>query len=312
MLDPRQSRAFSFGRIGLGCATFGREIDEVSSCAMMDHALRRGVNLFDTAAAYSLGASERIVGNWLRSRCPARESLSIATKILPPYTPVQIEIAVCESLRRLRVESIDLLFLHKWIEAAASPATLGALDQLLRRGLVRAIGVSNFTAGQLQRVLKIQHANGFTPVRALQNNNNLAISGIDAEIRDVCMQEDITLVSYSPLAAGFLTGKHQNGVQPASRFAIIPGHAEMYFNKVAFRRLARLQFIAKRSNIPDVRLALAWALHQPGVNTVLVGGRKTEHIDEAFEAFAIDDPELLQELTEDIITAKALQCAART
>src|SRR5258708_5026526 len=97
-------------RIGLGCVTFGREIDEASAVRLLDHAVARGVTLFDTAAAYGQGASESIIGRWLASRRPANESLTIATKILPPYKSRSIDAAVAQSMERLGTSVIDLLY----------------------------------------------------------------------------------------------------------------------------------------------------------------------------------------------------------
>ena len=99
-------------RISLGCVTFGREIDEAASFAMMDHACARGVRMFDTAAAYGSGESERIISRWLSSRRVS--NVMIATKMLPPYEPERIGRAVAESLARLDVRTVDLFYLHQW------------------------------------------------------------------------------------------------------------------------------------------------------------------------------------------------------
>jgi aryl-alcohol dehydrogenase-like predicted oxidoreductase len=137
----------------LGGSTFGREIDQTAAFALMDHAVARGITLFDTAATYTAGASELIVGAWLASRRPAAGSLTVATKIYPPFTPEAIDAAVAASAARLGVATIDLLYLHKWDAAAETPAALRALDGLVRSGRVRTLGVSNFTAAQLQTAI---------------------------------------------------------------------------------------------------------------------------------------------------------------
>ena len=282
--------------IGLGCVTFGREIDQAASFAMMDHARARGITVFDTAAAYADGASERVVGAWLAARQPDPASLVVATKLLPPYTPENIATSAAGSLARLGRPSLDLLFLHRWDASAETPAALTALDSLVRTGKVRALGGSNFTAEQLARVLHQQRDLGLTPLSVLQNNHNLAIRGVDAELRRICAVADIAIMTFSPLGAGFLTGKHRAGVQPGSRFELIPGHQSLYFQTPAFRRLARLEAVAARTGHPQVELALAWALHQPQIATVLIGGRTPAHLDQAFAALAINDPLLLAEL----------------
>lgn len=267
--------------IGLGCVTFGREIDEKASFALLDHALARGVRVYDTAAAYGDGASETILGRWLDSRKPA--GITVATKILPPYDRIDIE----PSLRRLGVGQIDLLYLHRWHESV--PGCRDALEALVRCGKVKTLGASNFTLDQLRETGAL--------FRVVQNNHNLAVRDVTDELRGHCAENGIAIITYSPLGAGFLTGKHQGGVQPGSRFAVVPGHQDVYFHETARRRLARLEEVAKRTGCPQTHLALAWALHQPGIDTVLVGGRTPAHLDQAFAALDFTDASVLAELT---------------
>jgi aryl-alcohol dehydrogenase-like predicted oxidoreductase len=266
-----------FSHIGLGCVTFGREIDEAASFALLDHALERGMRHFDTAAAYGGGASETILGKWLASRKP--QGITVATKILPPYNRIDIT----GSMKRLGVEQIDLLYLHQWHETALQ------LDSALDGLAVKQLGASNFTLEQLR-------AAG-PRIRVVQNNHNLAVSDVSDEFRDHCPAKDISIVTYSPLGAGFLTSKHRNGVQTGSRFEIIPGHQQVYFHESAYQRLAKLEDVAKRTGHSQAHLALAWALHQPGIDTVLVGGRSPAHLDQAFAALEFDDAAILTELT---------------
>lgn len=280
----------------LGGSTFGREIDQTAAFALMDHAIARGITLFDTAATYTAGASEQIVGAWLGSRRPAAGALTVATKIYPPFTPEAIDAAVAASAARLGVATIDLLYLHKWDAAAETPAALGELERLVRSGRVRALGVSNFSAAHLQTVLALQQQLGLAPFRALQNVNNLAVSDVDPTTRDLCSARELAIITYSPLGAGFLTGKHRGGVQPGSRFDVAPGHQAIYFQPGPESRLARLAAVATRTGHPMAHLALAWAMHRPGVTSVLVGGRTPAHLDQAFAALAIDEPALFAEL----------------
>lgn len=282
--------------IGLGCVTLGREIDEASAHLMLDHALARGIVFFDTASAYSQGASESILGRWLASRRPTEGSVTIATKVLPPYEPGRLADVADESLRRLGTAVIDLLYLHCWDAAAESPAALAGLDALVRAGKVRALGASNFNLRQLETALALQEEHGFERFSVVQNNHNLAVSDVSDEFRAFCAARNVAIVTYSPLGAGFLTGKHRRGVQPGSRFELVPGHQDVYFHDEARRRLARLESVAARTSHSQAHLALAWALHQPGVASVLVGGRMPAHLDQALAAQAFDDPELFAQL----------------
>jgi len=287
---------FPLSRLGLGCSTFGREIGVESAFALLDHALAAGLTLLDTAATYSHGESERILGLWLAARRSHRGRLTIATKMYPPYTPENITAAAAASATRLGLEMIDLFYLHKWDATVDTPGALAALDQLVRAGRVRALGASNFTAAQLAPLLERQKAEGLTPFRALQNNHNLAVREVDAQLRDLCVRHGLAIVTYSPLGAGFLTGKHRAGVQPGSRFALSPGHQEIYFNPEAQRRLEKLAAVAARSGHSLSHLALAWAMHQPGTNCVLIGGRGPAYIDQALAALAFNDPAMFAEL----------------
>jgi aryl-alcohol dehydrogenase-like predicted oxidoreductase len=282
--------------IGLGCVTFGREIDEAASHALLDHAHARGVCFFDTAAAYGAGASERILGNWLASRRPPAGSVSVATKMLPPYEPVRIEENVRGSLERLGVAVIDLMYLHRWDAMAESPAALATLHGLVRTGKVRMLGASNFNVSQLAAAVALQGRHGIEPFRVIQNNHNLAVGDVTPQLREFCAAREIAIVTYSPLGAGFLTGKHRRGVSPGSRFELVPGHQDVYFHEAAYRRLARLESVAARTGNSQAHLALAWALHQPGVASVLVGGRTTAHLDQALAAEAFDEPAIFAEL----------------
>src|SRR4051812_16122932 len=106
--------------LGLGCVTFGREIDPTASFAMLDHAMELGWTHLDTAAAYGNGASELIIGEWL-ARSGRRERLTVATKILPPYSPAAIEVTVAQSLERLQVDAIDVLYFHRWDPTVKEP-----------------------------------------------------------------------------------------------------------------------------------------------------------------------------------------------
>ena len=236
---------------------------------------------FDTAAAYGGGASEKVLGRWLASRKP--DGITVATKILPPYDRIDIT----PSLRRLGVEQISLLYLHQWHDTALQAGS--ALDDLVRSGKVKQLGASNFTLEQFRLA--------GTRFSVVQNNQNLAVSDVTQEFCEYCAANGIAIVTYSPLGAGFLTSKHRDGVQAGSRFEIIPGHQNVYFHDSAYQRLAKLEAVAKRTGHSQAHLALAWALHQPGISCTLIGGRTPAHLDQAFAALDFDEPALFAELT---------------
>lgn len=199
-------------------------------------------------------------------------------------------------MKRLRTNTIDVLFLHRWDPTFETPASFAALDQLLRNGKVRMHGASNFTSHQLRNTIYQQQQEGFQPFRYVQNNHNLAVSDIDNDFRDICVKHEIEIVTYSPLGAGFLTGKHQQGVIGGSRFDLVPAHQNIYFQESAQRSLAKLQEVAVRIGCTPSHLALAWALHQPGISKVLIGARTIGHINQAISALDFNDADIFAEL----------------
>ena len=282
--------------LGLGCVTFGREIDRETSFKLMDHAYTRGIRLFDTAAAYGNGTSERIVGEWLAQNPAVNDSVTIATKILPSYQPGRIRTSVRASLDRLGKEGIDILYLHRWDEQLHDTKPWLELLALVDEGKVKAIGLSNFNTRQLADAVQLLKDIGKGSISYIQNNNNLAVSDLTNDMKNICKQNNIRIVTYSPLGAGFLTGKHMNEVQKGSRFAIMPAHQGVYFTEKAQRRLQRLLDIADRTgHVPEL-LALSWATHQDGVYSVLIGARTIEHLDLPFKALQFGDQAILDHL----------------
>lgn len=210
-----------------------------------------------------------------------------------------ITASVEDSARRLGRKYIDILFLHSWHASVQDLSVLKELDELLISGKVGALGVSNFNSTQLSAIIERQIENKFTTIAFLQNNQNVAVTDIDDNVRGICMQHNIHIISYSPLGAGFLTGKYKGAVQPDVRFEIIPGHKNIYFNEVAWRRLEKLQKVSGENGTSIIELALAWAFQQKQVESVLIGCRSIQHIDQAFKALKCDIKELVLELNKD-------------
>lgn len=282
--------------LGLGSSTFGREIDQAAAFALLDHAAARGITFLDTAALYSAGAAERIVGAWLAARQLEPGAVFLATKIYPPFTAAAMTAAFEASLARLGLGSVDLLYLHKWDAAAATPEAVRTLDAFVRSGRARAIGASNFTAEQLAATWRLQREIGATRFTFLQNNHNLAVREADAAVRAFCAQHAIQVVTYSPLGAGFLSGKHRDQVQPGTRFDVSPGHREIYFTELGWSRLDALERLARRLAVPQTLLAQAWVMHHAGIDRVIVGGRNPAHIEQALAARAFEMPAAFAEL----------------
>lgn len=273
-------------QIGFGTATFGREVTADDGLRLLHHAFARGIRHFDTAAAYSAGKSEEIVGAWLRARPEARPAITLATKLLPPYSRAALDQNIAASLRRLDVERIDVLYLHRWDVTADAADCRETLDAWVKRGAVRSLGVSNTPLATLQTALAAQGAAGLARFAWLQNNQNYAVRDAALDVRRACAEAGVSVVTFSPLGAGFLTGKHRSGVVAGSRFAVAPAHGPIYFTPTGEARLSTLLEVAQKYGVTPPLLALAWAIHRPLTDTVLVGGRRTDQIDQAFAASA--------------------------
>lgn len=284
--------------IGLGSVTFGREIDAETSFSILDHAMDRDINLIDTAEVYSAGGSEEVLGQWL-SRNGNREKVVLATKIAPPLGRERVLQFADDSLRRLQTDVIDLYQLHAYDDGTPFEETLDALNTLVEQGKVRYIACSNFAAWQLCKALWIADVNGWAPMVSVQPNYSVAIRDIEAELLPFCADQNIGVISYSPLGAGFLTGKYTKTwtAPKGTRFDVMPDHWEIYENDTSMRRMEGLRELASETGISMVQLALAWAIGQAGITSVLIGCRSTSHIDQAFQA---EEMGLTQELRDRI------------
>jgi aryl-alcohol dehydrogenase-like predicted oxidoreductase len=272
----------SVSSIGMGCVTFGREVDSQSSLLIMDHAFEQGITLYDTAEAYAQGASERVVGEWMRSR-HSRDKVVLATKISGLLTRQRIMESTEASLKRLQTDRIDLLQTHVWDESTPLEETLGALTMLVQQGKVRYVGCSNYSARQLTAALALSSAGEFSRLVSVQPPYNLVQRDIEADLLPLCAAENIGVISYSPLAAGFLTGKYRRGaaIPSGTRFDVIPGHQNIYFTEHGYQVLEKLDAEARATGQSHVQLALSWVLNQPGITSVLIGARNKGQIDQA-------------------------------
>lgn len=309
------STGIEVSRIGLGCVTFGREIDEVSSLALLDHAVASGITLLDTAADYGGGqarahrlrqsgvtdvrevsdewsSSERILGQWLATR-RSRDRVVLQTKLLPPLTRGHIVESLNESLRRLRSDAVDVYLLHAFDPQTPLDESLEGLGQVLRAGKARAVGCSNFTDQQLLQAHGLAMDGSLPHLGVSQTNYNLVVRDAAQSLFEACRRLNVGVQTYSPLGAGFLTGKYHPSAPappPGTRFHVMPGHAQVYFHDEKFEVVRRLLELSNRTGIPAVQLAVAWVLKHPLVDCTLIGARTALHIDNALAATELSFP----------------------
>lgn len=287
--------------IGLGCATFGREIDQAASFEILDHALERGINFFDTAELYGEGTSETVLGEWVSSR-GVRDRVVIASKVKGTLTAKRVRESAEASLRRLKIDCLDLFQLHDWDAGTPVEETLQAMGLLVEQGKVRYVGCSNWSAEQLSIGLELSGDKAVPRIASVQPPYNLVQRDIEADLLPVCQEQGVGVITYSPLAAGFLTGKYQRGgnIPEGARFDVIPGHQQTYFTDEGFAVVKKLSQVAQESGRAMVELALAWVIARPGVTSVLAGARTTSQVDQFFgaEEFLLqsDAAQLLEEI----------------
>ncbi len=275
--------------IGIGAATFGREIDEAMAFSVLDRALECGITLVDTAEAYGVesGRSEAIVGRWIAAR-GVRKRITLATKVNGTLTAARVRASCAASLQRLGVEVIDLFQVHRWDDDVPLEETLGGLNEVVQAGMVRAIGCSNYTAWQITKALAHQAAHGLARFEAVQPVYNLADRQIEQELLPLCADQELGVITYSPRAAGFLTGKYRAGgaVPQGTRFDIVPEHQAIYFTPARYRVMDDERSFPASAGLPMAQRALAWVLSRPGISSVLVGARTPEQVDEGITAAA--------------------------
>ncbi len=280
----------------LGAMTFGKETNEADSHSIMDYFVEQGGNFIDTANMYSKGASETIVGNWLKNR--KRKDLVIATKMYWPMSDApdakgsnkkQITREIEASLKRLNTDYVDLYYMHFWDSETPLEETYSALNDLVKQGKIRYIGVSNYTAFQFQKTLDLcRHNNWSIPV-AFQPNYNLLVRSMEYEILPMCMHENIGIIPWSPLMAGWLTGKYTRGMeQPKNtRVADSGGNIswEKYNNEKTWRIIDELTDIAKDIGKTPAQIALRWVADRPGSQIPILGVRTLKHLKSNLGAF---------------------------
>jgi aryl-alcohol dehydrogenase-like predicted oxidoreductase len=300
-------------RIGLGCVTFGREIDEETALQIMDYAFENGITLFDTAEAYGgaqariyrrevLGvddvrevggeahSSEKIIGRWLRAR-GVRKQIVLETKITTDFTSRHVAQAIEDSLDRLQTDVIDVYMFHTFDPQTPLEEGLEAITQAIRSKKIRTVGCSNFGICQLKSALAVCERLGLHRIEVIQSLYNLAARDIENELLPFCREQHIAVMAYSPLGAGFLSGKYthdRNAIPRGSRFDVIPGHVHEYFNEKSFRVMEELRRKSAETGVPMVRLAMAWVLQNQVLTSVLVGARRTSHLDNALVAMEMD------------------------
>lgn len=312
--------------IGLGTMSFGSWSDEAESFKIMDKAHERGINFFDTAELYPIppdvkhaGITETIIGKWLKGK--PRDSIILASKVagaangwfVPPirhgYTAIDsfhIKRAIEGSLKRLQTDYIDLYQMHWPDNVVPIEESLRAFDELVREGKVRYIGTSNDTAYGLTKANETSKRLGIARFESIQNNFSLNNPRFLDELSHVCKREQISLLAYSPLAGGVLSGKYNGEFYPEnarysdyvkSKSNRLNSQAARFVNEKTLKSTARYVGIAKKLEMPVVTMSIAYTKQFDFVASTIIGARNIEQMDESLAAL---DVTLSQETMNEI------------
>ena len=314
--------------ICMGTMTFGSSTTRQEAFKILDKAYENGINFFDTAEIYPVppkksyeGTTELIVGEWLKTK--PRDSIILATKVsgaasgwfvpttrhgLTAIDSFHIKKAVEGSLKRLETDYIDLYQMHWPDTIVPIEESLRAFDDLVREGKVRYIGTSNDTAYGLTKANETSKNKNLTRFESIQNNFSLLNPRFLDELSTVCKNESISLLPYSPIGRGVLSGKYNNNFFPEdARFTAYVKHenprvqaqATRFVNEKTKEATARYMSLAKEYGISPVTLAVAYSKHFDFVASTIIGARTLSQVDESLAAFKFKiDAELMKKIEE--------------
>ncbi|XP_066274331.1 1-deoxyxylulose-5-phosphate synthase YajO-like isoform X1 [Branchiostoma lanceolatum] len=291
--------------ICLGAMTFGEwdvlpgQCDEAASNAILDRYVELGGNFIDTADVYAGGKSEEIVGTWLAKQ--EREKFVVATKVRATtgkginrvgLSRHHIMQSIDDSLRRLRTDYVDLYQIHNWDKAVPIKETLSALNDLVRAGKVRYLGASNVTGWQLQKIVDLSKSMGLNKWISLQANYNLLSRGIEWELTDVCREEGIGIIPWSPLKGGLLSGKfkREGDAPEGSRISHATKKGMDLEGAPDFERIKKddktwkiidvTKNVAEAHGKTPAQVAIRWLLQKDVVSSVIIGAKTVQQLED--------------------------------
>jgi aryl-alcohol dehydrogenase-like predicted oxidoreductase len=289
-------------RLCLGTMTFGLQTDEATSAAILDRSAEAGVTFIDTADVYplggdsgSIGRTEEIVGRWMKGK---RERFILATKAVGKTGPAtwnqgasrkHLLDAIDASLRRLNTDYVDLYQLHSDDPDTPLDETLDALDTIVRSGKARYVGVSNFLAYRLARLLGRAEARNLVRPISVQPRYSLLFREIERELLPLAAEDRLGVISYNPLAGGLLTGKHKRdtGPTPGTRFTLgnaAERYQERYWHEREFATVEALREAVSGAGVSLTTASVAWVLANPAVTSAIIGASRPEQLADTLAA----------------------------
>jgi aryl-alcohol dehydrogenase-like predicted oxidoreductase len=301
--------------ICLGTMTWGQQNTEADGHGQMDYALEQGINFFDTAELYSIpprpetqGSTERIIGSWFKAR-GSRDKVILASKVIGrsdstwyrddgskgELSRAQIEEAVNKSLKRLQTDYIDLyqihwpdrpmpwgsnptIFRHQEGQSHPIAETVEIMTDLVKAGKIRHFGLSNESAWGTMTFLKHADAKGQARVQSVQNAYNLLNRTYEVALAEVTMHENVSLLAYSPLAQGYLTGKYLDGARPPGARTTLFSRGQRYENPTAEAAIRKYIALAKEFGLDPAQMALAFVSSRPFLTSNIIGATSMEQL----------------------------------
>jgi aryl-alcohol dehydrogenase-like predicted oxidoreductase len=290
-------------RICLGCMSYGSPawrpwvLDPEAAAPFFRRAVEAGINFFDTADMYSLGASEEVTGRWLREYANLDEVV-VATKVFFPWSDKpnmgglsrkHIQQACEGSLRRLGVDTIDLYQIHRLDPHTPIDETLAALDALVQAGKVRHIGASSMFAWQFMKALATSDQAGLARFATMQNHYNLVYREEEREMLPLCASEQVAVIPWSPLARGMLAGTRKAlGDESTTRSESDGIDQRLYDEPSDWDVVDAVRSVAQSRGVKPAQVALAWLLSRPAVAAPIVGATRLAHLDDAILAVSLE------------------------
>ena len=290
-------------RLCLGMMTYGSPqwrpwvLDEAQAQPFVEHALEAGITFFDTADVYSLGESERVLGNLLKKLNVKRESVVVATKVFSPMSEdvndhglsrKHILDSIDSSLKRLQMDYVDLYQIHRWDYDSPIEETMDALNDVVRSGKARYIGASSMFAWQFAKAQHAAELRNWTRFVSMQNHYNLVYREEEREMIPLCIDQGVGLIPWSPMARGFFAGNRQRGGGgETARAKADPFADQLYFRDGDFTVADRAWEIAREHNVTGSQIALAWMLNKPHITSPIIGASKMDHLEQAVAALEI-------------------------
>ncbi len=303
-------------RLCLGTMTFGVQADKEEAFKILDKAEAAGINFIDTANVYPIGRTsssesgrtEEYIGEWLKGK---REKFILVTKVFGTMGPEKddrglskeaIFKAIDASLKRLQTDYIDVYLAHQFDPEADLEETLEAFNELIESGKVKYIGISNWRAWQIMKANGIANLKHFIPYGVVEPRYNLLFRMIEDDLLPMCIEENIAVISYNPLAAGLLTGKYKKNSEPieGTRFGLAAAtgklYQERYWHEAQFEAVEAYRKWCEDQNLDMIATAVKWVIQQKGISSVIIGASKVSQMDASLAAADMKD--LTQEQLE--------------